>query len=189
MALSAREQRLLRITIFIGVIGVLFIGWKLISSNLSSSDVSVATQDQFKEILADIENVEEQKQRNLLLKNKLGNENAQFIKANEILKFVAELEKVAGQSGMQIKSYSYNENKRTKPVPRLDVRLTIQGQFEKLITFLDNLRQAEILCQPSRLRCSLMDKNRPDLDIQITVSTFLIDASSQTRSPSIIARG
>ncbi|MEW6236739.1 MAG: type 4a pilus biogenesis protein PilO [Candidatus Omnitrophota bacterium] len=190
MAFSKREKRLAWITFASAIAVILMWGGKLISSRISDSSVSSATQQQFLELFAMMDNVDEQKTRNLALRNKLGNEKGTFIEKNEAHKFVAALEQTAGMSGMQIKSYSYNENMRTRPMPRLDVKLSMQCQYEQLIPFLDNLRNCSIVCQVTSIKSTLQDKNRPDLDVQLTVSTYLIDAKTQSASPAAaVARG
>jgi len=190
MAFSKREQRLAWITAAVAAAAVLMWSGKQIYSRISDSSVSNATQQQFLELFNMMEDVDAQKTRNLALRKKLGNEKGTFIQKNEAHKFVAALEQTAGMSGMQIKSYSYNENLRTRPMPRLDVKVTMQCQYEQLIQFLDNLRNCSIVCQVASIKSSLQDKNRPDLDVQLTVSTYLIDAKTQSASPAAaVARG
>jgi hypothetical protein len=71
----------------------------------------------------------------------------------------------------------------------LEMDLTLQCQFERLIAFLDSLRSAQVVVQPASLRMSLSDPNRPDLQVQLKLKTFLIDIRQSPGLPTTITRG
>ncbi|MGC9327337.1 MAG: type 4a pilus biogenesis protein PilO, partial [Candidatus Hinthialibacter sp.] len=135
-----------------------------------------------------IKNVETQKSRNQLLRQKLGSMDGEFIGENEVLALVAELEQTAGSSGVQIKNWDPNINKRAKPFAQLDLKISLECQFEQLIQFLNAVRRAKYICQPTALRVKLKDQKQPNLDVSLTLSTYLLDAKPAPASPSLAQR-
>ncbi len=187
MAMTKRERNLVMITIVVALTIGSYTLIKLMSSDMADSDVSMATQARFEDLFEKINNVEDQKTRNNQLRIQLGNPVGSFIKQDEIHKFMAEMEKVAGQSNFQIKNYSFKEDSRAQPVPKLEVQLNGQCKFEQLIPYLDNLRKADYMCQVTSMRCGLVDQNQDNLDVQLTITTYVIDATPQRSSPTSIA--
>ena len=143
MNISEREKRLVLITLIVGAVGLSFAGWKFLSSEVTDTTVSEATAERFDDLFIKIKNVEAQKSRNALIRKKLGNEQGDFIKETEVSNFVAEIEQVAGNSGVGIKNWDPTVNKRTKPLAQLDLKVSLECQFEQLIQFLRNIRKAK----------------------------------------------
>ncbi|HQH72943.1 MAG TPA: type 4a pilus biogenesis protein PilO [bacterium] len=183
MAISEREKRLLIITLAIAVPGILYIAWSFLSQPDSSSGFSEATNERFEDLFAKIRNVESQKNRNRQLGTKLGNPAGTFIKESEVSKFMAEIEQIAGRSGLQIKSWSPSLNKRAKPIPTLELKVSITCPFDRLIAFLRNLRGAKYYSQPTSLKAGLKDPNQPDLDVSLTLTTYLIESQPEPAGP------
>lgn len=188
MTFSEREKRLLLITVAAALLGVLILGWKFVSNQIVDSTVSEATAERFEDLFAKIKNVESQKNANLLLRKKLGNESGEFIGEDEILKLIAEIEQVAGKSGVQMKNWNPTINKRTKPLAQLDVKVNLECQFDQLINFFNNLRSAKYICQPVALRTKLKDANQPNLEVSMTLTTYLVEAKPEPVSPSLVQR-
>lgn len=184
MAISERERRLLLVTVLVAVPGVLYIAWSLLSQpGEASSEFSAVTTERFEDLFAKIRNVETQKNRNRQLGAKLGNPAGAFIKEIEVSKFMAEIEQVAGRGGIQIKNWSPSINKRAKPIPTLELKLTIECPFDRLIAFLRELRGSKYYCQPTTLKAGLKDPNRPELDVSLTLTTYLIDSQPEPAGP------
>ncbi|MFB3788166.1 MAG: hypothetical protein ACE15F_17535 [bacterium] len=184
MAISERERRLLLITVLVAVPGILYILWSFWSQPVdSSSEFSAATTERFEDLFAKIRNVESQKSRNRVLGTKLGNPAGSFIKDSEVSKFMAEIEQIAGRSGLQIKNWSPSLNKRAKPIPTLELKVSIACQFDKLITFLRELRGSKYYCQPTSLKAGLKDPNQPELDVSLTLTTYLIESQPEPAGP------
>lgn len=182
MALSKREQNLLLVTAAVAVIGFASIGWGLLSRD-TGSEVSSATAERFEELFAKMGNVDTQKNRNLLLRKKIGNMEGTFAGEKDVSILIAELEKTAQQSGIQIKNWSPSVNSRAKPFAQLDIKITIECKFDQLIKFLDNVRTAKYLLQPTSIKASLKDKNKPELDVAMTLGTYLLDAKPPKTEP------
>jgi len=176
MAFSEREKQLGLITAVVAVVGVIYFGWHLLTAETANSEVSSATAERFEELFVKMNNVDAQKNRNLLLRKKIGSMEGTFGGQKEVSNLIAEIEKVAGSSGVQIKNWSPNINTRSKPLASLEVKITLQCRFEQLITFLNNLRTAKYLFQPTAIKASLKDKNKPELDVAMTVVSYLIES-------------
>ncbi len=182
-SLSNRDKRLLIITLVILVIGVIYIGSKLMSNGAQDTVVSAETEKRFEDLFDKMANVEEQKSQNLLLRKKIGNERGKFVSEKEISKFLAEIESVGGRSGVTISGYSPSVNRRSRPLASLEVKVNFQCQFNNLVQFLNNVREANLLMQPSTLKVSLKDKNKPDLEGQVTLITYLLNAQPAPVTP------
>ena len=125
-------------------------------------------------VLKKIENVDQQKTTNLNLKKHMGNNGGVFVSDHELGKLFTELEKTAEQSGIKLKGTSQNTNTKAKPFPSVDLRLNMECQYPQLIQFLTNLKTAGIMLQPSSMKIQLKDPNQPNLDVQMTVTTYLL---------------
>ncbi len=188
MSFSEREQRLLKITAILGALFILFMGWNLLFNQTGDAALSEDTAVHFEDLFAQMQNIETQKVRNHMLRKKLGNKEGHFASEKEIIQLIAEIEKVAGSSGVKMKNWDPNTNKRAKPLPRLDIRVTLECKFEQLIKFLDNIRNAKYICQPTSLRTKLKDPKKPDLDVTMTLTTYLLNAKPAPVSPSALAQ-
>ncbi|MDX9755537.1 MAG: type 4a pilus biogenesis protein PilO [bacterium] len=189
MQISEREKRLLMITAVIAVVGILAIGWGLFSKQ-SSAPVSEGTAMRLDDLFEKIDNVESQKERNLVYKKRVGNLEGSFVSSNEITPLLAELEQLSGRNGVRIKGYTPNLNNRAQPLARLEIRIACECPFDKLVQFLDAVQKAKYYLQPSTIKASLVDKNRPDLDVQITLFTYLLDQQNAPNAPTtLVTRG
>jgi Tfp pilus assembly protein PilO len=189
MALSEREQRLLYITLIVVVIGGIAIGWGMLKKGTDS--VSSETVTRLDTLFEEMDSVEAQKQRNLLLKNKLGNPHGRFITKTEITPLLAEIEEIAQRSGgVKIKGFNPDLNNKPQPLPKLEVDLNLECRFESLIQFLDNVKTGEYILLPYSLRTSLKDKNRPDLDVHMTLITYVTDQRpAAAGATALVSRG
>ena len=191
MALSERDKQLL--PIWLGIMGVvlLILGWRYFLSPADEGNISKTTAIQLESLFQKINSVEDQKSKNATLRKKLGNEQGAFIISSEKNKLLTELEQIGGQSGVQIKGYSPVENNRSKPLPSLEIKINFECQFEQLITFVTNIQKAKYILQISGVKVSLKDKNRPDLDVQMSLNTFLVDKKTtvQASTAPLASRG
>lgn len=174
-ALSSREQKLVIATTTVAVLFGFYFGAQLFFASDPGTEVSEATAARFQDVLEKIDNVDQQKTTNLNLKKRMGNNNGVFVSENELGKLFAELEKTAGQSGIQLKGTSQNTNTKAKPFPSVELRMNMECQFTQLIQFLTQLKSAGILLQPGSMKVQLKDPNQPNLDVQMTVVTFLLN--------------
>ncbi len=188
MSLSEREQRLAKITAIAAAIGILFMGWGVFFNQADDSALSENTAVHFSELFAQMKDIDTQKVRNNIMRKKLGNKEGNFASENEIIQLIAEIEQVAGRCGVKIKNWDPNTNKRAKPLPRLDIRVSLECQFEQLVKFLDSIRNAKYICQPTSLRSKLKDPQKPDLDVTMTLTTYLLNAQPEPVTPSALAQ-
>lgn len=188
MSMTEREKHLALATLVVAIIGVSFMAWKVLSNQVADTAVSEATAERFEDLFAKIKNVETQKNRNQLLRKKLGSKTGGFISEDDVLQLVAELEQVAGSSGVQIKNWDPNINKRAKPLAQLDVKISLECQFSQLIQFLNAIRGAKYICQPTAMRVKLKDQKQPNLEVSLTLSTYLLNAAPAPVSPSLAQR-
>lgn len=179
--LSSREQKLVIATVVVAIVGGLYIGGAMLFSSDSSTEVSDATASRFQDVLEKIDNIDQQKSTNSNLKKRLGNTNATFPSGEEIIN---ELYQIAGQSGVQLKGTSQNTNTKAKPFPSVDIRITLECQYPQLIQFFAKLKSAGILLQPSSMKIQLKDPNQPNLDVQMTVTTYLLKQPPKTGAAS-----
>lgn len=186
-SLSAREKRLTLITVCIAAVGVIYILMNMTSG--SDIEVSAATADRFDALFEQMATVEEQKAINLNWRKKIGNITGRFISEKDVGQLYAEIEKVAGQSGVQVKNYSSTINKRANPLPQLEANLTLECRFDQLIQLLDNFKKSEILLQPSNLRASLKDQNQPNLQVQLKLTTYLLRTRFENNAPTNLRIG
>ncbi|MBD3265624.1 hypothetical protein GF373_03055 [bacterium] len=190
MALSEREQRLVKITAVIGFIGILAIGWGLINKQ-SSGSVSESTVMKLDSLFEKMDSLEEQKLKNRMLKKQLGSANREFIHVSDLTVLLAELEQVAQQSGgVKIKGYNTNIDNRSQPLSKLEIKINFESKFESLIKFLTKMREAKYILQPLSMRMSLKDKKRPDLEVQMELVTYLLDKKPKQNNPTaLVSRG
>ncbi|MBN2327524.1 MAG: type 4a pilus biogenesis protein PilO [Candidatus Omnitrophica bacterium] len=188
MSMTDREKHLALATLLVAIIGVSFMAWKVLSNQITDASVSEATAERFEDLFVKIKNVETQKGRNQLLRKKLGSDNGEFIGEDEVLALVAELEQVAGSSGVQIKNWDPSINKRAKPLAQLDLKISLECQFGQFIQFLNAIRGAKYICQPTALRVKLKDQKQPNLEVSLTLSTYLLNAAPEPVSPSLAQR-
>lgn len=188
MNLSEREKRLAMIALPIALIGILLVVWSFVFNQADDTAVSQATAERFEDLFVKIKNVETQKSQNLILRKKLGNEKGEFITEKDVLKMVAEIEQTAGNSGVQIKNWDPNVNKRSKPLAQLDIKVSLECQFTQLIAFLNAIRNAKYVCQPTALRTKLKDPNQPNLEVSMTLTTYLLNAAPEPVTPSLVQR-
>jgi Tfp pilus assembly protein PilO len=188
MNLSEREKRLAMITLPVAIVGILLMGWKVMFSQSDQARISQATAERFEELFVKIKNVEAQKSQNRQLRKKLGIEKGEFVSENDVLKMVAEIEQVAGQSGVQIKNWDPNVNKRAKPLAQLDIKITMECQFTQLVSFFTNLRKSKYACQPMELRARLKDPQQPNLEVSMTLTTYLLNSAPEPVSPTLVKR-
>ncbi|MDP8245547.1 MAG: GspMb/PilO family protein [Candidatus Hinthialibacter antarcticus] len=186
-SLSKREKRMALITGCIAVIGVAYILMNVMSSN--DMEVSSATADRFDTLFEQMATVEDQKAKNMNWRKKIGNETGRFISEKDVSQLYAEIEKVAGQSGVQVKNYSSTINKRAKPLPQLEANLSLECQYPQLIQLLDNFSKSEILLQPSNLKASLKDANQPNLQVQLKLTTYLLNTRFENNAPTNLRQG
>ncbi len=186
--LSEREKKLGIATLIALVIGLTAIGYKLIKDSMMDSPISESTAIHFEDLFEKIHSVEEQKKQNNVYRKQIGNETGTFADENSMSQLFAELSQVGQKSQFKIKSMDPNLNARANPLPKMDIRISAECKFEDLIQFLDNLRSAKYLMQPTNIRMSLKDKNRPDLQVQMTVSTYLLDVKSSALPPNALVR-
>lgn len=186
-SLSAREKRLVLITGVIAVLGVAYILMHVMSNN--EIEVSSATADRFDTLFDQMATVEDQKAKNMTWRKKLGNETGRFISEKDVGQLYAEIEKVAGQSGVQVKNYSSTINKRAKPLPQLEANLSLECRYDQLIQLLDNFKKSAILLEPSNLRASLKDQNQPNLQVQLKLTTYLLNTRFENNAPTSLRQG
>ncbi|MGI6456241.1 MAG: type 4a pilus biogenesis protein PilO [bacterium] len=187
VALNDREKRLATITGLIALIGVLYIGFKMYTNSVIGTE---SDTPQFEDLYTKINNVESQKEKNLAYRKRIGNLNGRFVSSDEMYQVLYVLEQVAGKSGVSLKRQDPQINQRARPLPRLDINMALEGKFENLIKFLDNLRKADFVVMPVSLKTSLREKDKPELSIQMTVMTYLLDAERKEQITNIsIARG
>ncbi len=177
--LSSREQKLFIATAAAAIIGGLYIGGSLLLSSGPGTEVSEATASRFEDVLQKIDSIDQQKTNNGNLKKRLGNESGKFVDENGVSKITSQLYQTAGQSGVQLKVVSPNINQRAKPYPSVDVRMSFECQFNQLIQFLTHLKKADIILQPQSMKMQLQDPNQPKLDVQMTVTTYLLKQPPQ----------
>ena len=187
--MSERDKRLLLITAGILVVGVIYIGSHLVSAQIEDSTVSEQTEKRLEDLFAKMSNVETQKSRNLLLRKKIGNEQGGFVGEKEISKLLAEIEQISGQSGIRVKGYSPTVNPRSRPFPTVEIKVSIECRFEQLISFFDNLKKSKILIQAGSLKAGLKDQNNPDLEAQVTLTSYLIDSKPVPVTPATATAG
>ncbi len=183
VSLNEREKKLLMITIVAAVLGFTFIVPKLITQQIESNPVSEVTAERFENLFQHMANIEDQKKKNLQFRKRIGNISGEFINEKDVSKLISEIGEVAQKSNIKIKGYYPSINTRSKPLPKLEMKLPVECRFEHFIRFLDEIRKAEILLQPSSFRVSLKNQNNPQLDVQITVFTYLLDSKSVKTSP------
>lgn len=174
-SLSSREQKLVVATAVVAVVCGLYIGIQTLLSTDTGTEISDAAASQFHDVLEKIDNIDKQKSVNFNLKKRLGNGKGFFVTDKETSRVVSEIEKVAGQSGVQLKGQSPTTNKRAKPFPSVDVRMSMECEFPQLITFFSNLKKAEIVLQPSSLKVQLKDPNQNKLEVQLTVTSYFLN--------------
>ncbi|MBI1390851.1 MAG: type 4a pilus biogenesis protein PilO [bacterium] len=182
MAMSEREKKLALATAVVMVVGLSYIGLKVMSSG-DSVEVSAATAGRFQTLFDQMEDVENQKDKNQTLRKSIGNLQGKFISEKDISELYAEIEQLAGRSGVQVKNISNVTNRRAKPMPRLEANLSMECQFQQLIQFLDNLKTSKLMLQPLDVRAQLKDPNQPNLQIQLTLVTYLMDGRASSSSP------
>lgn len=187
MAMTAREKNLALITAVVAVIGLAYIALNLAGGD--DIDMSDETTGRFETLFDQMAALDSQKQTNQLLRKRLGGLEGRFITETEVGDLYAAIEKVAGQSGVQVNNYSSLVNRRAKPMPALEANLSIECQFMQLIQFIDNLKNADIAMTPTNLRASLKDPNQPNLQVQLTLSTYLMGARLESGSPSTLQIG
>ena len=188
-SLSPREQKLVIATLIVVLVGVGYIGLNWVGSSSDDTEVSEATARHFEDLFVKMASVEDQKSRNLWLRKTLGNEKGTFASEKEISRTLAVLEQVAGQSGVQLTGNSQVINQRSKPYPTLEIKLGVNGEFRQFVQFLDLLKKADILVQPVAMKAALKDKNQPRLEVQMTLTTYLIGKVAPKNIPttSVIA--
>ncbi len=165
------------------IVGGGYILSRMISSSIESASVSEMTAKNFKSLFTDMANVEKQKTRNLLLRKKIGNEKGEFITERDVSKLISEIGTIAGQSDVKIKGFYPSVNTRTRPLAKLEMKIPFECRFEQFVRFLGQLRNANILVQPSSMKVNLKDQNSSDLEVQIVLSAYLIDATPEKASP------
>lgn len=176
--MSPREQRLIVITLAVALPGLLYILGSLWSQGVDETAVSSAGEARFSSLLEKIENLERQKARNAQLRESMGGVEGGFAGELEISAAVAELEKAAGQSGVQIKGNSQSVNRRARPYPSLEIKVSAECEFPALIKFLEQLKKTGIVIQPQSIKAGLKNPNEPILDVQFTMATYLIGKQS-----------
>ncbi len=186
-SLSAREKKLALATGLAAVIGAIYIVMNIMPG--SDIEVSAATADRFDTLFEQMATVEEQKAKNLNWRKRIGNETGRFISEKDVGQLYAEIEKVAGQSGVQVMNYSSTINKRAKPLPQLEANLTLECRFDQLIQLLDNFKKGEILLQPSNLRASLKDPKQPKLQVTLKLTTYLLKTRFEHNAPTTLRPG
>lgn len=179
LGLSSREQKLTIATAVVAVVCGLYIGGVMLLSSDAGTEVSEATASRFQDVLEKIDSIEEQKSTNKNLKKRLGNNNANF-SSGDMGEIFNELYQIAGQSGVQLKGTSQNTNMKAKPFPSVDIRIALECPYQQLIQFLAKLKSAGIILQPSSMKIQLKDPNQPKLDVQMTVTTYLIKQPPKT---------
>lgn len=192
--MNEREKKLLLITVIIGSIGSLYIIYGLLSETEAPVNMPSMHVEHFNDLYTKIDSVEDQKEQNLVHRKRLGNEKGQFVTERERLLIMQEIEQVAGRSGIKIKGYDPQLNTRAKPMSKMDIQITAECQFDQLIKFLDNLRKSQYIIQPSNMKMALKDKNKPELNVSMTLSALLLDSQHALPSGRIspintIARG
>lgn len=181
--LSSREQKLVIATVVVAIVGGLYIGGVMLLSSDSGTEVSDATASRFQDVLVKIDSIDQQKTTNSNLKKRLGNQKAMF-SSGDMGEIFNELYQIAGQSGVQLKGTSQNTNTKAKPFPNVDVRIALECQYPQLIQFFAKLKAAGILLQPSSMKIQLKDPNQPNLDVQMTVTTYLLKQPPKTGAAS-----
>ena len=89
MAFSEREKQLGLITAVVAVVGVIYFGWHLLTAETANSEVSSATAERFEELFVKMNNVDAQKNRNLLLRKKIGSMEGTFGGQKEVSNLIA----------------------------------------------------------------------------------------------------
>jgi Tfp pilus assembly protein PilO len=190
MAMSQREKQLFMITISVAAIFIASMGWRYLSDSMSSTNVSANTINRFEDLFITIQDVDVQKGKNRKIKERLGNPNGEFIGVDEITQFLAEIDNVGKQSGVKVKNFDPDIDTKKKPLQQLTLKLSLEGRFDKLITFLQNLKKAKYFNQPIAIKTSLKSKDKPELDIAMTLVTYLMDSKPKPKSPGrIIVKG
>jgi Tfp pilus assembly protein PilO len=182
-ALSSREQKLVMATVSVAIIGGLYIGGVMLLSSDSSTEVSEAAASRFQDVLEKIDSIDQQKTTNGNLKSRLGYSKANF-SSGDMGEIFNELYQIAGQSGVQLKGTSQNTNMKAKPFPSVDVRIALECPYQQLVQFLAKLKSAGILLQPSSMKVQLKDPNQPMLDVQMTVTTYILKQPPKTGAAS-----
>jgi Tfp pilus assembly protein PilO len=190
MALTDREKRLVQITLIAAVIGCLLIGYRVISNSLSDTSVSDETANRLETLFVKMNNVDDQKNRNMIIKNNLGNPHGEMVSSSELLKVMTELEELSQRSQVKITTYTPNINTRSKPLAKLEIKLSMECKFEQLIKFLSELKRGKYILQPATIKTSLKDRNKPDLEVQMTVLTYLVDSKPLGKTAtSLVTKG
>lgn len=182
-SLSDRDKRLLLITLVVFVIGIGYIGLTLLSRRVETAPVSEATSRRFEDLFAKMSNVEALKSRNAILRKKIGNEEGAFVNVKEVSKLIDTLVQLGGQSGVRIKGYNPTINERSRPFASLELKVSLEGPFEQVISFLDNVRKAKYILLPTNIKAGLKDANNPDLEVQVTLLTYLMGVQPKPAAP------
>ncbi len=182
-SLSEKDKRLLRIWIVVVIVGGGYIVWSMISNSIDNASVSEETARNFESLFTDMANLEKQKNRNMILRKKIGNETGEFIGEKDVSQLISEIGEIANRSNVKVKGYYPSINKRTRPLETLEMKIPVECRFEQLITFLDRIREANILMQPTSMKVNLKDQNSSNLDVQLVLGTYLLDSKSKTESP------
>lgn len=184
--LSPREKNLVYATLAAVVLGVLAMGYGAMNQ---SGGMSQNTMDDFEDLFAQMQSIDEQKETNLTIRKRLGALQGVFVREDEQTEFISELQQVAGQAGVGISNINTAIKPRTRPLPTLEADIQLTCQYPQLIQFFDRLRNAKYIMQPSGFRVSLADPNRPDLQVRMSIKTFLIESRPGAASPTSLTQG
>lgn len=187
--LSEREKRLALITGIVALVGLSYIVYGLLQ-NAEVEEVSAATAERFDDLFETLNTIDQQKAENANLRDRFGNQQGEFLRENEQAKLFAEIERISGQSGIQLKNISTRTDNRTKPMPTLEIEMAFECQFQQLLNFFRQVRTAQVLLQPQGLRVSLINPNQPNLTVQLNLITYILDVEPASQNgPSTLVQG
>ncbi len=171
--MSARERRLLIITLIAAVICIPVVIGPLLGSQEATDEDPDAELAQIQSVLS---RVERQLATNQNLREKLGNPDAEFISPSGVLELLVELEQVGKQADLKISSYAQGIREKAKPLPELTVQIDYTGRFQNVVKFLDALEKMKVPVYVRNLRMTLKDEGSGELTGNIKITSFLQEA-------------
>ena len=175
--MTKREKNLIRITlaiavlciIFFVVIDPLFNWWNQKYSHAKQIDVEY---DKFKEDVAMMESLYKSCS---LYKEKLGNSKINLGRPKVVIESIESVNKLLGQGGLGVSSMRPGplEKSRNKILPTMMLYVSGTTKFDKIIKTLDELEHGDITCNPVKLDLTLKDENRDDLNVDMQIKIYL----------------
>lgn len=170
--ISARERRLLILTVVAIVIAVPTILLPLLAGDEAVERNSEASLENVEKVLG---RVESQLRSNLKLRARTGNAEAQFIPRARILDLVVMLEQAGGESGLKISSFAPSRREKAKPLEEVNVQLNYTGRYPNVVQFLDKLEHLKIPVFVRNLRMTLKDENSGELSGSIKITSYILE--------------